>query len=282
MPSNQINNSSLAQALRNNLLETSKTLSTSLARMASGLKILSAKDDAAGTVISSKMQIALNDLATVQKNLQDGGNFLNTAQDAYLQVNDIVTRIRDLSLQSANDTCDEQTRQALQTEAEALFGELERIQKHTKYRDINLFNNIKTEEKKENNSSSDNVVVAPDDGNNGENIGGQAVESGTPSVMMMSRSVNSASNSISNVSNENEDYGISLLSNEIEAQAEDISGAYDFSAKQTQNIVIDGITYTITNSASYESSISYSKLSPYAVNLTCHCLSVSGIGISDT
>ncbi|MBQ7287447.1 MAG: hypothetical protein IJW73_06775, partial [Candidatus Gastranaerophilales bacterium] len=51
MPSNQTNNSSLAQALQNNLLETSKTLSASLARMASGLKILSAKDDRADTII---------------------------------------------------------------------------------------------------------------------------------------------------------------------------------------------------------------------------------------
>lgn len=85
MPSNQTNNSSLAQALQNNLLETSKTLSASLARMASGLKILSAKDDRADTIIGKGSILYgsdSDDIITSSANGHDrtisGGNGNNT------------------------------------------------------------------------------------------------------------------------------------------------------------------------------------------------------------
>ena len=130
--------------IRNNLNYADNKLSNVLKQMASGCKILNAKDDAAGSVIASKMSTKLSGLNSVSNNIQRGMSFLNTAEGAYKEISDILSRLRDLSLQASNDTSDSNARNAIEDEANELTSELKRIQSSTKFGNINLFDNYQT------------------------------------------------------------------------------------------------------------------------------------------
>ena len=114
-------------------------LSTSMQRMSSGLKILSAKDDAAGTVISARMQVQLNGNEIAQKNVQNGNAMLSTAESNIDTVLDNVSRIRDLTLQAKNGTYSEEEISAMQDEVEERMAEIDRVSKSSKYSQLNLF-----------------------------------------------------------------------------------------------------------------------------------------------
>ena len=114
-------------------------LSTSMQRMSSGLKILSAKDDAAGTVISERMQVQLNGNQIAQKNVQNGNAMLSTAESNIDTVLDNVSRIRDLTLQAKNGTYSDEEISAMQDEVAERIAEIDRVSKSSKYSQLNLF-----------------------------------------------------------------------------------------------------------------------------------------------
>mgnify|MGYP003296854728 CR=1 FL=1 len=114
-------------------------LSTSMQRMSSGLKILSAKDDAAGTVISARMQVQLNGNQIAQKNVQNGNAMLSTAESNIDTVLDNVSRIRDLTLQAKNGTYSEEEISAMQDEVAERMAEIDRVSNSSKYSQLNLF-----------------------------------------------------------------------------------------------------------------------------------------------
>ena len=123
-----------------NLLNSSTVqLSNSMQRMSSGLKILSAKDDAAGTVISAKMNVQLNGNQIAQKNVQNANALLSTAEGNLDVVEDNITRIRDLTLQAKNGTYSESEIKAMQDEVEERIAEINRINDSAKYSDLKLF-----------------------------------------------------------------------------------------------------------------------------------------------
>ena len=123
-----------------NLLNSSTVqLSNSMQRMSSGLIILSAKDDAAGTVISAKMNVQLNGNQIAQKNVQNANALLSTAEGNLDVVEDNITRIRDLTLQAKNGTYSENEIKAMQDEVEERIAEINRINDSAKYSDLKLF-----------------------------------------------------------------------------------------------------------------------------------------------
>ena len=148
-----------AIAIRNNLNFANNTLARTLERMSSGLKLRHAKDDAAGVVISSKTNLKINGLKIANNNIQFSLSLLNTANDAYSNITNVLTRLRDLSLQAANSTYDDESRSAMQDEANGLTGELERIKTTTKFNNLSLFNYQPTEnEVAENQQLQSNVA----------------------------------------------------------------------------------------------------------------------------
>jgi len=108
-------------------------LSTSLERLASGSQINSAKDDAAGLQISNRLTNQINGLTVAVKNANNGVSISQTAEGAMQESTNIMQRMRDLALQSANGSNSDSERTALQEEFTSLSGELTRIADTTSF-----------------------------------------------------------------------------------------------------------------------------------------------------
>jgi len=116
-----------------NLLSSQNTLNRSLARLSSGLRINSAKDDAAGLAISDRMNSQIRGLNQAVRNANDGISLSQTAEGALQESTNILQRIRELAVQSANDTNTTSDRQNIQKEVTQLQSELNRIAEQTSF-----------------------------------------------------------------------------------------------------------------------------------------------------
>jgi len=116
-----------------NLSNSQTSLNTSLQRLSSGLRINSAKDDAAGLAISDRMTSQIRGMTQATRNANDGVSLAQTAEGALSSSGDILQRIRELAVQSSNATNSSSDRQALQTEAGQLSSELNRIAQTTSF-----------------------------------------------------------------------------------------------------------------------------------------------------
>ena len=115
------------------LANSTNSLDTSYKRLASGLRINSAKDDAAGLQISNRLTSQINGLEQGNRNAQDGISYAQTAEGAMDEMTTMFQRIRTLALQSANGTNSAKDRQALQEEVTQLCSEIDRIAKDTTF-----------------------------------------------------------------------------------------------------------------------------------------------------
>ena len=127
-----ITNTASLNAQRN-LSRSGEGLATSMQRLSSGLRINSAKDDAAGMQIANRLTSQINGLAVAQRNANDGISMAQTAEGAMQESSNILQRMRDLALQSANGSNSADDREALQKEVGALQQELTRISETTKF-----------------------------------------------------------------------------------------------------------------------------------------------------
>lgn len=116
-----------------NLSSSSKGLDTSLQRLSTGFRINSAKDDAAGLQISNRLTSQVNGLNVAVRNANDGISLAQTAEGALQQSTNLLQRMRDLSLQSANGSNSSTERRALQDEVTQLQGEFNRIADTTSF-----------------------------------------------------------------------------------------------------------------------------------------------------
>ncbi len=120
------------------MMRTERGLSTSMQRMSSGLRINSAADDAAGLAISEKLRSEVRSLAQAQRNANDGVSLLQTAEGALAESNDMLVRMRELAVQSANGTLGSSERAALHEEFDALRSEMDRIANVTEFNGTKL------------------------------------------------------------------------------------------------------------------------------------------------
>jgi flagellin len=127
-----ITNTASLNAQRN-LTKSSNDLATSMERLSSGMRINSAKDDAAGLQISNRLTSQINGLGVAQRNANDGISMAQTAEGAMQGSTDILQRMRELALQSANGSNSDVDRAALQKEVTALQTELTRIAETTSF-----------------------------------------------------------------------------------------------------------------------------------------------------
>ncbi len=125
--------------IQNILSDSTSKLSSAMQRMSTGLKVNSAKDDAAGTVIAAKMAVQLNGNKIAQQNVQNANAMLATAEGNLDVVEDNLTRIRDLTLQAKNGTYSSEEIQAMQDEVGERVAELTRINSSSKYSSLKLF-----------------------------------------------------------------------------------------------------------------------------------------------
>lgn len=133
-----INTNVSSLVAQSSLMKTGRGLDTALERLASGLRINSAKDDAAGLAIANRLSAQIGGLRTAVRNANDGISLAQTAEGALQETTSILLRIRDLSVQSINDSNDDTDRANIQKEVTQLKAEVQRIASSTKFSGQNL------------------------------------------------------------------------------------------------------------------------------------------------
>ncbi|TCP74652.1 flagellin [Pseudomonas putida] len=133
-----VNTNITSLGVQKNLNRASDALGTSMSRLSSGLKINSAKDDAAGLQIANRLTSQIKGLSVAVKNANDGISIAQTAEGAMQESTSILQRMRELALQSANGSNSGDDRTSLQQEFTALTGELTRIANTTTFGGRNI------------------------------------------------------------------------------------------------------------------------------------------------
>jgi len=133
-----INHNIAALNTLNHLNAATNAQSKAMQKLSSGLRINSAADDAAGLAISEKMRSQIRGLDQATKNAQDATSLLQTAEGALNETHDILQRMRELAVQSSNDTNTDDDRQNIQSEMSQLEKEIDRIGNTTQFNTKNL------------------------------------------------------------------------------------------------------------------------------------------------
>ena len=128
-----INTNVVSVNAQRNLGLSGSSLATSLQRLSSGLRVNSAKDDAAGLAIAERMSTQVRGLAVASRNANDGISLSQTAEGALGKVGDMLQRMRELAVQSSNATNSKSDREALQSELSQLRDEVDRVAKSTSF-----------------------------------------------------------------------------------------------------------------------------------------------------
>jgi len=135
---NVINTNIMSLNAQRNLNTSGAALATSLQRLSSGLRINSAKDDAAGLAISERFTTQIRGLDVAVRNANDGISLAQTAEGAMVEIGNNLQRIRELAVQSANASNSASDRQALNAEAAQLLAEIDRIANQTSFNGTKL------------------------------------------------------------------------------------------------------------------------------------------------
>ena len=133
-----INTNVMSLNAQRNLTTSQGSLATSLERLSSGLRINSAKDDAAGLAIAERFTSQIRGLNQATRNANDGISFAQTAEGALGEIGNALQRIRELAVQAANDSNSSSDRQALNNEASHLVNEVNRIAESTQFNGQNI------------------------------------------------------------------------------------------------------------------------------------------------
>ncbi len=123
---------------QSNLLKSQNSLTTAMERLSSGMRINSAKDDAAGQAIANRMTSQIKGLAQAQRNANDGISVAQTAEGALNQVNDNLQRIRELTVQAQNGTNSQDDLTSIQNEIGQRLTEINRISEETSFNGVKV------------------------------------------------------------------------------------------------------------------------------------------------
>jgi flagellin len=133
-----INTNVMSLNAQRNLGQSQSALSKSMQRLSSGLRINSAKDDAAGLAITDRMTAQIRGLNQASRNANDGISLAQTAEGALQETTNLLQRMRELAVQSANDTNSASDRESLQAEVTQLVSEMDRIAQTTAFNGKNV------------------------------------------------------------------------------------------------------------------------------------------------
>lgn len=136
----RINTNISAMTVNNSLQRAQNSLSASIERLSSGYKINSSADDPAGCAISEKMRMQIRGLNQADNNAADGESVLNTAEGALQEINAMLVRMKELTVQAANDVNSDQERSAIQDELNSINEEIDRITSETEFNTQPLLN----------------------------------------------------------------------------------------------------------------------------------------------
>ncbi len=138
----RINHNVPAMITGSSLRQTDRSLQKSLEKLSTGMRINRAADDAAGLSVSEQLRTQVRGLNMGARNIQDGISLLNIAEGALIEVESMLQRMRELSIQSANDTLTSIERGYIQIEVRELQTEIDRITSGTQYNSQPLLNGL--------------------------------------------------------------------------------------------------------------------------------------------
>ena len=133
-----INHNMSAIFAQNKLGQTNKALTSSMEALASGLRINRAGDDASGLAVSEKMRAQIRGLQQASRNAANGISFIQSTEGYLQETQDIMHRLRELSVQSANGIYSAEDRMQIQVEVSQLIDEIDRIASHAQFNGMNM------------------------------------------------------------------------------------------------------------------------------------------------
>lgn len=133
-----INTNSLSLITQNNINKNQSAMSTAIERLSSGLRINSAKDDAAGQAIANRFQSNINGLTQAARNANDGISAAQTTEGALSEINNNLQRVRELTVQSQNGTNSQSDLDSIQDEIKSRLDEIDRVSGQTQFNGVNV------------------------------------------------------------------------------------------------------------------------------------------------
>lgn len=255
-----------ALILQNTLENSTIGLNNSLERISTGYKINHAKDDAAGFFVAENLSTKISSMIMVQQNVDDGIALLQTAEGALDNIMSLLQRLRDLAEQSANEVYGEDSRKALQAEADQIVEQIEQIKNTTEFNGLNLFDGRKNE--KTTTTTNNNTAQRIGISNASVKINDTPIYNGNNESEVNTVSFNDALKSIDEeISQLTKSMSYNAMpamakapaANQPVPAANTIDGTEEFTSKESRDIVIDGVTYTITNKSTANNTFTYSK-----------------------
>jgi len=177
-----INTNSLSLITQNNLNKSQSSLGSAIERLSSGLRINSAKDDAAGQSIANRMSSSISGQTVAARNANDGISLAQTAEGALSEINNNLQRIRDLTVQAQNGSNSASDIDSIQSEVNQRMQEIDRVTKQTDFNGNKVLNTAAT-------AKTYNFQVGADDGqtigitinsSDGWNLAAAGVAAATP------------------------------------------------------------------------------------------------------
>lgn len=265
--------------LQNTLEQNTLGLNNSIKCMTTGYKINSAKDDAAGYFVAEKLSTKITSMIKAQQNVDDGIALLKTAEGALDNMLGLLQRLRDLAVQAGNDVYAEDSRRAMQAEADEIIEQIELIRNSTEFNGLNLFYTptdesgqpIRSKYNSRLSLNNSNVVIRNENDKSTEEEKSKQVDFSSvletidTELKSLKQEVSSTSESMATPT---------ILAS---ARAGDIEGAIDVAGNTTTVINIDGINYTVKNRLSHEQTFSYTKNTTTGeVSFYCNSFEIRG------
>ncbi|QMR79342.1 flagellin FliC [Enterobacter roggenkampii] len=139
-----INTNLLSLTTQNNLNKSQSSLGTAIERLSSGLRINSAKDDAAGQAISNRFSSNIKGLTQASRNANDGISIAQTAEGSLNEINNNLQRIRELAVQAQNGTNSASDIDSIQSEVNQRLSEIDRVASQTQFNGLKVLNSAGT------------------------------------------------------------------------------------------------------------------------------------------
>lgn len=254
-----VNTNVSAMTAQRHLGSATNNVSSSMERLSSGLRINSAKDDAAGLQISNRLTSQTNGLNVAMRNANDGISMAQTAEGAMQESTNIMQRMRDLSLQAANGSNSDEDRGAIQKEVDSLQEELNRIADTTSFGGQNLLDgSYGTQEFQIGSNSNETQSLTLTDVSAhaiGRTTRGFDAGAGPVSTTISPGDANTSGSMTLNLGGTDHQIDINkdMTADDIANKVNNISGISDVDVKGTHAVAtIDNMSTGITGSASLD------------------------------
>ncbi len=223
-----INTNSLSLMTQNNLNASQSSLNTAIQRLSSGLRINSAKDDAAGLAIASRFTSNINGLTVAQRNANDGISLAQTTEGALTEVTNNLQRIRDLSVQAANGSNSGSDLKSIQDEITQRMSEIDRLSQQTDFNGVKVLSST---------AKPINIQVGAQDG---QTIQVSLQEISTKTLGLTSFNVNGPQATATSSFN-----GTTTMTGTAAASSADFQKAYGSTTNVTKSTVVENAANTL-------------------------------------